>query len=239
MKLTAVLSGAHSLHVLEDASLWHFQQLLRTKHKVESTKMVTLRQPFEIPLVSLKVSGTGTSMTSADQYFQDKTESALQLSFTVRSSTKCVVQVFWGVRTDALLQLQHWQCSARTTPISSPHSPSRGHLPMLHRLPAPHKTFGQHAVELPSILSLVRRQTRRHRLEDDDNEREDERCRAATGASCSLEHLFGDKGFLSASPPQRSVGLELEIASVRIGAPLTWDCSLASSFPFSCRQARD
>ncbi|TYZ60338.1 hypothetical protein PybrP1_003967 [[Pythium] brassicae (nom. inval.)] len=213
MKLTrslVVRGWAGSLNVLEDASLGHFQQLLRTKLKVESAKMATVRQPFEIPPASVRVGrAAAPHWTGADQYFQDgKEEPAMQLSFTVRSSVKCVVQVLWGVRTEALQQLQYAQPSAPTTPISSPRSPGRSQdrLPVLHRLPTPHKSFGQRAVELPSLLSRVRRQTRRHRLEDD-NERDDERCRAAPDASCSLEHLLGEENFLSASRPQRSVSL--------------------------------
>lgn len=195
--LSLALSLVISLSVLENATMWHFQQLSRTKLDVTSSKMATVRIPFEVAPASLAVSRAPLSDSPA----------SMHLSFSVRASAKCVVQVLWGVRTDALLE-HHF---ASAPGLSSPRSPSlRDHIPVLRRLSSQQRRMRQRAADLPTFLSRLRRQTRRHRLHDDRVDESDatgECSRADSSlAGFSLEHMVGAASFQSASPCTRFVG---------------------------------
>ncbi|KAG3079593.1 hypothetical protein PI124_g20717 [Phytophthora idaei] len=81
-----------SLHVLQHVSMWHFHQLLRTQLQVASTTMKRVRIPFEIVASSVKL------VEAAGEQQQPR----MNLSVEVKAETKCVVQMFWNVKTSAL-----------------------------------------------------------------------------------------------------------------------------------------
>lgn len=190
--------------------MWHFQQLLRTKLEVSSTKMTSVRLPFEIPTSSLTVSRTFSRSSSNNSHHQQElaaaTENAapMQFSFKIRSSTKCVAQVFWGVKTEALLEncSQFRMASAKS--LLSPTHSSSSPIPVLQSLSTQKKNLRQRALDLPTFLSRARRQNRRHRLNDDDKLSGDDDDRVG-GWGFGLEQMVGPESFRSASPPERSV----------------------------------
>lgn len=167
--------------------MWHLQQLLRTKLEVAEAKMPRVRVPFEILPPSLNVTRTSGA--------GDDPQATMRLSLKIKTNTKCVLQVFWGVKTDALEKSYRMASAKSLSGALSPSSASsKRSIPVLQRLSV------SRAAELPTFLSRVRRQSRRHRLNDD---------KVSDGSgdgyeSCvKLEHIVGEESFRSASPPER------------------------------------
>jgi hypothetical protein len=69
--------------------MWHFHQLLRMQLQVASTTMKRVRVPSELVASSVKLVGAPEAQ-------------GLSLSVEVKSTTKCIVQVFWDVKASAL-----------------------------------------------------------------------------------------------------------------------------------------
>lgn len=134
----------------------------------------------------------------------------MQFAFKIKSSTKCVAQVFWGVKTEALLDnCAHFRMASSAKSILSPTSSSNSNgisspIPVLRSLSAQKKNLRQRAADLPTFLSRVRRQNRRHRLNDDDKLSGDGDDRVGAWGF-GLEQMVGPESFRSASPPERYV----------------------------------
>lgn len=190
--------------------MWHFQQLLRTKLEVSSAKMTSVCLPFEIPASSFTVSRTFSRSSSNNSHHQQgpaaarENAASMQFSFKIRSSTKCVAQVFWGVKTETLLEncSQVRMASAKSL-LSPTHSSSRP-IPVLQSLSTQKKNFRQRASDLPTFLSRMHRQNRRHRLNDDDKLSGDDDDRVGSWGF-GLEQIVGPESFHSASSPERFV----------------------------------
>lgn len=148
-------SGANaswrSLSVLQHASMWHLQQLLRTKKEAAAADMARVRVPFDVPASSVRL-------------LRAAGERALALAVDVRSAGPCAVQVLWNVRVDALERPHHRHRAASA-------DGSDGHklrVPQLPRGVFRRLGMGDSIRRAsPWALSPVRRQTRRHRLDDD------------------------------------------------------------------------
>lgn len=164
--------------------MWHLQQLLRIKTEPTAAKMPRVRVPFELPAASLQVS----------RWLDDEQRPKMALSMSIQSTSKCAVQVLWNVRTDALERPgQHGQSNGAHLSDSLKVRVPRIRSSLFRRLGRPGNIGADHA--LPWVLSPVRRQNRRHRLEDD---RDGENPKEANGAAL-VRLMGGSKSFSSHS----------------------------------------
>jgi len=141
---------SRSLSVLQNASMWHLQQLLRTKKEATAADMARVRVPFDVPASSIRL-------------LRAAGERALALAVGVRCADSCAVQVLWNVRVDAL-ERPHHRHHAVSTDCSDGH---KMRVPQLPRGVFRRLGMGNSIRASPWVLSPVRRQTRRHRLNDD------------------------------------------------------------------------
>ncbi|KAJ0409708.1 hypothetical protein ATCC90586_007497 [Pythium insidiosum] len=134
-----------SVSVLENASMWHLQQLLRAKVETSAFPMRRVTLPFHLHAPSLAVARAPTG--------PGEPAAAVSLSFALRSDVPVTAQVLWGVSADALQR------------ASTPSGSSRFAPPVLERVSTQGAWRAIRA--LPLLFSRVRRQRRRHKLRDD------------------------------------------------------------------------
>ncbi|TMW59509.1 hypothetical protein Poli38472_004578 [Pythium oligandrum] len=145
-----------SLMVLRNASMWHLQQLLRTKTEVVSTKMKRVTVPFEVVASSVHIQATKSSADAAAR--RD-----LMLTFQCKSTRPCAIQVLWGVRAEAIdpnARINALESAGSTTDVLPPQESRMARF--LRRI-----AIVRPILTVPSVLSRARRQPRRHQLQDD------------------------------------------------------------------------
>ncbi|GLD97281.1 hypothetical protein PINS_up005964 [Pythium insidiosum] len=138
-----------SVSVLENASMWHLQQLLRSKVETSACPMRRVTLPFQLLQPTLTI--TRAPSASSDL------PPAFSLAFAFRSDVPATAQVLWGVRADALQRAP--------APSDCRRSSSGFRPPVLERVSAHRLARAFRA--LPLLFSRARRQRRRHKLRDD------------------------------------------------------------------------
>lgn len=180
-----------SLSILQNASMWHFQQLLRIKTEPQRVPMARVRMPFVIDMASLRVEQQGGR------------GGAQVLSVRIKSRIRCSVQVFWHVRVVALEQICHRAASSAASSSSSGgQNPFAARTPPSPGLLSVRKRLQATSSSLPNMFSFVRPQTRRHRL----TEEYDSRGETTTDEDDTLvwsPQFFGDSAFTSKSTASR------------------------------------
>lgn len=207
LSLLISLSLDSSVRALQHASMWHFQQLLRTKLEETATEMPRIRVPFDILVPSLRV----------DRWLDDMKRPKMNLTVRVTSAQKCAVQVLWNVRVDAIeLSNRSPYGDATDGTASRKTGLSRLSSSVYRRLGMARHIRGSRG--LPWPLSPVQRLDRRHRLDD---EKEEEFKVDGDSATLALSWL-GSKAFTSHSTIQRCALLSILYCST---TNLKWLCS--------------
>ena len=207
MVLIRRLNGAiDSLSVLSLASLWHFQQLIRTKFEVVPIPMRRLRVPFELVAGSMHLKA-GSIDAASD--CGSNSQSKSQLVFTVRSESTCSVRVFWGVTVKALdedLASTPSSASSSSSPFDWSNSRRRKRSTSLLRKLSSATSFPGSGV-LPNLLTSHHQ--RRHRLHNDEADGEDDQEADADGGTSDARgfhhsRLFSKQDYTSKTDEKRS-----------------------------------
>lgn len=195
--------------MLQYASMWHLQQLLHTKEEAAAADMPRVHVPFDVPSSSLRLV----------RFVDEHNRVRMTFAIDVKSAGACAVQVLWNVHVDAF-ERSHRHQHAHTADGSGRHKIRVPQLPrsVFRRLRMADSIRANHS--LPWVLSPVRRQTRRHRLDDD----KDGESPKDAGNSTLGRLLVGSNAFSSQSPMDMYVDddLHLWLMDSCIGAHLSY-----------------